>query len=158
MRMLHGLTCSRVCGPLLREDLYAPLLSGINKLFIPPCRRWASGVQCAAMNFKLLKQLSEASGVPGHEGRLRDLVRAQLRPHVDRITTDAMGNVIGFRAGSGKSGPRLKVMLAAHMDELGLLVRRITPEGYLKFQTLGGWLDQAIVNQRWFVLTSNGPV
>jgi putative aminopeptidase FrvX len=50
------------------------------------------------------------------------------------------------------------IMLAAHMDELGLLVRRITAEGYLKFQPLGGWLDQAIVNQRWVVLTRNGPV
>jgi endoglucanase len=49
-------------------------------------------------------------------------------------------------------------MLSAHMDELGLLVRRITEDGYLKFQTLGGWLDQALINQRWTVLTRDGPI
>ena len=49
-------------------------------------------------------------------------------------------------------------MLAAHMDELGLLVRRVTSEGYIKFQTLGGWLDQVLINQRWIVMTSSGAV
>ena len=49
-------------------------------------------------------------------------------------------------------------MLSAHMDEVGLMVRHITPEGFLTIQTLGGWLDQALINQRWIVMTRNGPI
>ena len=49
-------------------------------------------------------------------------------------------------------------MFAAHMDELGLMVRRITPEGYIKIQPLGGWLDQALINQRWIILTREGEI
>jgi putative aminopeptidase FrvX len=53
-------------------------------------------------------------------------------------------------------GPR--IMLAAHMDEVGAMVRFVTPEGMVKFQLLGGWLDQALVDQRWTILTAKGPV
>ena len=49
-------------------------------------------------------------------------------------------------------------MLAAHMDEVGLMVKRITTEGYVMFLPLGGWLDQALINQRWVIMTRNGPV
>ncbi|HET7208600.1 MAG TPA: M20/M25/M40 family metallo-hydrolase [Terriglobales bacterium] len=49
-------------------------------------------------------------------------------------------------------------MLAAHMDEVGAIVRYITPEGFVKFQILGGWFDQALVNQRWKIFTAKGPV
>jgi endoglucanase len=56
----------------------------------------------------------------------------------------------------GTSGPR--VMIDAHMDELGGVVRRVTPEGWLSMQMLGGWLDQALVDQRWTILGSKGPV
>ncbi len=67
-----------------------------------------------------------------------------------------MGSLIA-RIGEEREGtPR--VMLSAHMDEVGLMVRQITPEGYLSIQTLGGWLDQALINQRWVVMTRNGPL
>ena len=49
-------------------------------------------------------------------------------------------------------------MVTADMDELGLMVRRLTDEGFIKFQPLGGWLDQALINQRWVVLAREGPV
>jgi len=49
-------------------------------------------------------------------------------------------------------------MLAAHMDEVGAIVRYITPEGMVKFQLLGGWLDQALADQRWTIMTARGPV
>ena len=66
-----------------------------------------------------------------------------------------MGSLIARYEGTSGS-PR--VMLAAHMDELGMLVKHITPEGFVKFQTLGGWLDQGLINQRFAILTHKGPV
>ncbi|MFX6815320.1 hypothetical protein ABTH42_19255, partial [Acinetobacter baumannii] len=66
---------------------------------------------------------------------------------------DGLGSVI---ARQGSSGPR--IMLDAHMDELGGMVRRVTPDGFLSMQMLGGWLDQAIAGQRWIILGSKGPV
>ena len=71
----------------------------------------------------------------------------------EAIRYDGMGDVI---AQQGRSGPR--IMIDAHMDELGGMVRRVTPAGYLTMQMLGGWLDQALVDQRWMVIGSKGPV
>jgi len=69
------------------------------------------------------------------------------------IRYDGLGSVI---AQQGKTGPR--IMIDAHMDELGGMVRRITPNGFLTMQMLGGWLDQALVDQRWIIIGSKGPV
>lgn len=66
---------------------------------------------------------------------------------------DGMGSVV---AQLGTAGPR--IMVDAHMDELGGMVRRIAPNGQLTMQMLGGWLDQALVDQRWIILGSKGPV
>jgi endoglucanase len=76
-----------------------------------------------------------------------------FKPMADKIMYDGMGSVI---ASQGSSGPR--IMVDAHMDELGGLVRRITPNGMLTMQMLGGWLDQALVDQRWKIIGSKGPV
>ncbi len=103
----------------------------------------------------LLEELSNAPGPTGFEGPVRAIVRRELEPLADTIETDGLGSLVA-RFGGASERPR--VMLAAHMDELGLLVRRITDEGYLKFQTLGGWLDQSLINQRWTVLTREGAV
>jgi endoglucanase len=104
---------------------------------------------------RLLAALTNAPGPSGFEAPVRAVLREALRPHAAELSADGLGSLIARLAGPAE-GPR--VMLTAHMDELGLLVRRITPEGYLKFQTLGGWLDQALINQRWTVLTRSGPV
>jgi putative aminopeptidase FrvX len=106
-------------------------------------------------NAGLLERLSNAYGPTGFEGPVRAIVREELAPLADEITTDGVGSLISRMQGASE---RPRVMFAAHMDELGLMVRRITAEGYLKFQPLGGWLDQALINQRWVVLTRNGPV
>jgi len=66
---------------------------------------------------------------------------------------DGMGSII---ATQGATGPR--IMIDAHMDELGGMIRRITPNGFLTMQMLGGWLDQALVDQRWIILGAKGPV
>ena len=104
---------------------------------------------------RLLEALTNAPGPVGFEGPVRAIVREALAHVASAIETDGLGSLVVRLDGAAE---RPRIMLSAHMDELGLLVRRITPEGYLTFQTLGGWLDQALVNQRWIVLTSNGPV
>ncbi|MEZ4554257.1 MAG: M42 family metallopeptidase [Dehalococcoidia bacterium] len=104
---------------------------------------------------RLLAELSEAPGPSGFEGSVRAVVGRELMPLADEVETDGLGSLIA-RLGAPTGRPR--VMLSAHMDELGLMVRRITSDGYLMFQPLGGWLDQALINQRWRILTSRGPV
>ena len=104
---------------------------------------------------RLLEELTNAYGPTGFEGPVRDVMRRELTPLAGHVETDGLGSLIARLDGAAG---RPRVMLAAHMDELGLLVRRVTSEGYLKFQPLGGWLDQALINQRWVVRTSNGPV
>jgi endoglucanase len=104
---------------------------------------------------RLLEELTTAPGPTGFEGPVREIVRRELSPIATSIETDALGSLITTLRGSSD---RPRVMCAAHMDELGLLVRRVTDEGFVKFQTLGGWLDQALVNQRWQILTRDGAV
>ncbi len=104
---------------------------------------------------ELLEELSNAAGPSGFEGPVRAIVRREVAPLADAIETDGLGSLMA-RLGPEERRPR--VMLTAHMDELGLMVRRITAEGYVKFQTLGGWLDQALINQRWNILTHAGIV
>ncbi len=104
----------------------------------------------------LLAELSNAFGPTGHEGPVRAIVRRELEPLADALETDGIGSLIARIGDEAEGVPR--VMLAAHMDEVGLMVRHITPEGFLAIQTLGGWLDQALINQRWVVMTRNGPV
>lgn len=101
----------------------------------------------------LLQQLSNAPGPPGFEEPVRKIMVNQLRPSSDEITYDGLGSVI---ARQGNRGPR--IMLDAHMDELGGMIRRTTPDGFLTMQMLGGWLDQAIAGQRWIIIGSKGPV
>ena len=104
---------------------------------------------------QLLEDLTNAYGPTGFEGPVRAIMRRELTPIADEIETDALGSLISTLRGSSQA-PR--VMLAAHMDELGLMVKRVTDEGFLKFQPLGGWLDQALINQRWLILTRDGVV
>jgi putative aminopeptidase FrvX len=101
----------------------------------------------------LLEKLSNAPGPPGAEEPVRAIMVDAMKPFTPAIKYDGMGSVI---AQVGTSGPR--IMIDAHMDELGGMVRRITPNGMLTMQMLGGWLDQALVDQRWIVIGSKGPV
>jgi len=104
---------------------------------------------------RLLEELTNAPGPSGFEGPVRAIVRREITPLATSVETDGLGSLIATLKGSS-DGPR--VMMAAHMDELGMLVKYITPEGYLRFQTLGGWLDQGLINQRYVILTRKGPV
>lgn len=103
----------------------------------------------------LLEELTNAYGPSGFEGPVRAIMQRELSLLCHPVETDGVGSLIArLREGSGT--PR--IMIAAHMDEVGLMVKYITPEGYVKFQPLGGWLDQALINQPWVIMTRNGPV
>ena len=104
---------------------------------------------------RLLQELSNTPAPSGFEGPVREILERELRAAGLKVSTDGLGSVIAALAGTSE-GPR--IMLAAHMDEVGGMVRYITPEGMVKFQLLGGWLDQALPDQRWTILTAKGPV
>ena len=101
---------------------------------------------------QFLQALTEAHGVPGYETEVRAVLRDAMAPLGD-LTQDKLGSLICRRAGSGP-----KVMLAGHMDEIGLIVTHIDDNGFLKFLQLGGWWDQTILSQRVVVKTHTGDV
>ena len=101
----------------------------------------------------LLQQLADAPGPSGFEEPVRKVLVDLMKPLASTLTFDGLGSII---ATHGTSGPR--VMVDAHMDELGGMIRRVTPRGLLTMQMLGGWLDQALVDQRWIIIGSKGPV
>jgi putative aminopeptidase FrvX len=102
---------------------------------------------------ELLRLLADSAGAPGFEEPIRKVMVDQMRPFASSIAFDGLGSII---ATQGTAGPR--IMVDAHMDELGGMVRRITPRGLLTMQMLGGWLDQALVDQRWTIIGAKGPV
>ena len=87
------------------------------------------------INTKLLAKLCEVAGAPGHENRVRKIVLEEIKPHVDDISVDNMGNVIAIK--KGKESKR--VMIGAHMDEIGFIVTHIDDKGFVYFHTLGGF-------------------
>jgi len=101
-----------------------------------------------------LEQLSNACGVTGREDEVRELLKTMLKPYVDDVSVDKMGNVIAIK--KGKKRNARKVMLAAHMDEVGLIVKNITKGGFLQFAKLGGIDDRILVAQRVLVHTTKG--
>lgn len=95
---------------------------------------------------QLLRDLSQASGVSGYEDEVRDIARRAFEPYADSLRTDALGNLIAFKKGAGDCGPRRAVMLAAHMDEIGLMITGF--EGsFLRFGKVGGVDLRTIVGQ-----------
>lgn len=101
----------------------------------------------------LLRTLSEAPAPPGFEEPVRKIMVHELSPYADAITYDGLGSVI---ARQGDRGPR--IMLDAHMDEVGGMVRHVTSDGFLSMQMLGGVLDQALPDQKWIIIGSKGYV
>lgn len=103
----------------------------------------------------LLRELTEANGVPGYEGRVAAIMRAHLLDVADEICSDGLGSLIARLDGSTE---RPRIMLAAHLDEIGFMAKLITDEGYVKFANLGGWWDQVLLGQRVVIETAKGPV
>lgn len=103
--------------------------------------------------YHIIERLSNAHGVSGYEDSVRSIVMELARPYCDDVSVDTMGNVICTR-GSGAPS----VMVAVHIDEIGLVVKHIEDEGFLRFARLGGWFDQTLLNQRVVVHSDNGDV
>jgi len=100
----------------------------------------------------LLEKLSNACGVSGREDEVREALRQELAPYVDEMWTDPLGNLI-MRKGDGP----VKVMLDAHMDEVGFCVGDITPEGYLKLKKIGGLDDRVLPGREVWVTQRRIP-
>jgi tetrahedral aminopeptidase len=94
---------------------------------------------------ELIKKLVEAYGPSGFEDQMRDLIRPEIESLVDELWVDAMGNLIGRKKGDGSG---LKVMVAAHMDEIGVMVSHITKEGFLRFTNIGGVFPHTLLGGR----------
>lgn len=88
-------------------------------------------------------------GVSGREDEVRDYILERVMPFADEIRTDAMGNLLVFKKGA--CVPKQRVMLAAHMDEVGLIITEITEDGYLRFDTAGGIDRRVLIGKRVFV-------
>lgn len=104
---------------------------------------------------EMLEKLSNACGIAGREEEVRGLMKKMLKPYVDELKEDNLGNVIGIKKGK-KKAPR--VMLAAHMDEIGLLVKTISKEGFLQFAKIGGIDDRILLAQKVIVYTEKKPL
>ena len=103
---------------------------------------------------ELLKTLTELDGVPGFEGEVRDFIRSRLEGKAE-FDQDNLGSLICKKAGRHES-PR--IMIPAHMDEIGFMVKDIHESGCLRFAPLGGWLDQVMLGHTVVVKTRKGPL
>ena len=101
----------------------------------------------------LLEKLSNANGISGAEGAVAKIIRDEVAPYVDEITTDRMGNLVAI-----KKGDDFKIMLAAHMDEIGLMVQYIDEKGFIRFVGVGGWYNPVLVSQRVILHGEKGDV
>ena len=109
-------------------------------------------MEAAALNF--LRAILETPSPSGYERPVQEIVRQYAGDFADRVTTDVHGNVIA----AVNPSARLRVMLAGHCDQIGLIVAHIDNEGFLYVQTIGGWDPQQLVGQRLTVWTEGGAV
>ena len=91
---------------------------------------------------ELLERLCALNAVSSWEDEVRAFLLAEVEPHADRLRVDALGNLIAWKKGRKHTGSKL--LLTAHMDEVGLMIRQITDDGYLKFDTVGA-IDRRVL-------------
>ena len=95
------------------------------------------------IDIKLLEQLCLCNGISGDEVNVRNLIINEIKDCADDIKIDNLGNLIVFK--KGKKSAKSKLMVSAHMDEVGLMVTDITSDGYLKFDEVGG-IDRRVLH------------
>jgi tetrahedral aminopeptidase len=106
------------------------------------------------MNLNLLKQLSEAPGVPGREERVRAIIEKEAKKLFDDVSTDNLGSLIAVKRSKTKNGK--KVLIAAHIDEIGFYVRHIEDKGFIRIQNAGGFDTKNLLARRVLVQSSSG--
>jgi len=99
------------------------------------------------IDVNLLKEICETPGAPGFEQRIREVIIREISALVDDFSIDNMGNIIAFKQGKENK----KVMIAAHMDEIGFIITHIDDDGFLRFHTLGGFDPKTLSSQRVIV-------
>jgi putative aminopeptidase FrvX len=104
---------------------------------------------------QMLKELTDANGVPGNEREPREVMKKHIESLSDEVMYDNLGSLIAVKKGNAE-GP--KIMVAGHLDEIGFMVTRIDDKGFLYFQTVGGWWEQVMLAQRVNVMTRNGNI
>ncbi len=102
----------------------------------------------------LLEKLSNASGVSGNEKDIRQVIKDEITPLVDEVSTDTMGNLFATKKGGDNN---LKVMLSAHMDEVGLFVDFVENGGIIRFKKIGGIDDRVLLSKKVFVGENKTP-
>ena len=113
---------------------------------------------------QLLETLTQTPSVPGREDRIRAVIAQHIadRNLFDTVTTDAMGSLIGYRRARPKSGAAgkspVKVMLAAHMDQIGFLVRHIDEKGFLRINPVGGFDTRNLFARSVRICTAGGDL
>jgi len=101
----------------------------------------------------LLEKLSNAHGISGWEGSIQQIVQEEMASFVDETRVDALGNLIATR-----KGEKPAIMIEAHADEIGLMVKQVDEKGFIRFIRIGGWFDQTLLNQRVILHTRSGPI
>lgn len=104
--------------------------------------------------FELIKRLTETQSVSGFEQNIREVIREEITPFVDEIKQDGLGGIFGIRENGFTNAPT--IMVAAHMDEVGFMLSRITDEGFFHVVPLGGWNPQVVSAQRFTLQTRKG--
>ncbi len=102
---------------------------------------------------ELLKKLCDAHGVSGFEGNVTEIMKRELEKTCESVEVDSFGNVIARKGGGGE-----KIMLAAHMDEIGLMVKYINEKGFINFVKIGGIDDRVLLNHRVLIKTKKGNI
>ena len=102
---------------------------------------------------QMLKELTDANGIPGNERAPREVMKKHIAPFADEIETDHLGSLIAKKVGD-ENGP--KIVVAGHLDEVGFMVTKIDDRGFISFQTVGGWWGQVMLAQRVTITTRKG--
>lgn len=111
------------------------------------------------MNIDLLRRLCETPGVPGHEHRVRDLIKSEIEGLFDTVEIDPMGSLLCKRAprkAPAKGAAPQKIMLLCHMDEIGFLVSHVNDKGFVHVQPVGGFDARNLFSRRVLVSTDEG--
>jgi glutamyl aminopeptidase len=104
--------------------------------------------------FDKIKEITEIQAVSGYEQPMRDYMRAKITPLVDRVETDGLGGIFGIKENADANAPR--IMVAAHLDEVGFMVSSIKADGTFRVVGIGGWNTLVVSGQRFTLYTRDG--